>query len=147
MMATALCKNPAGIMLPLLAGGLLDLTSFQGQKLVIFFCPAADPDSAASEIRSYERLRPEFEAAGAWVVGILPADDDAARFAASPCHLTIGIDPEGAALRRLAERAFGPVEVGKNGGTFVIDRDGRLRRSWDSCGHAAAALESARERP
>ena len=125
----------------------LGLTGFHGQKLVIFFCPGADPDSALAEIRTYERLRPDFEAAGAWVVGILPSACEATIKVAPDCHLPIGIDPEGAALRRLAGRAFGPVPISGNGGTFVIDRDGRLRRSWDSCGHAAAALESARERP
>lgn len=145
-MATA-CEDPPGATLPLVAGGVLDLTGFYGQKLVIFFCPGADPDSALAEIRTYERLRPDFEAAGAWVVGILPFECEAAIKVASDCKLPIGIDPEGAALRRLASRAFGPVAIGGNGGTFVIDRDGRLRRSWDSCGHAAGALESARERP
>ena len=122
-------------------GGTLDLDDFRTQKLVLFICPSADPETSAGEIGEYEALLPEFFDAGAWVVGIVAGPGDMGAVAR---RIRLGFDPGDRALRDLAGWA-GIAADPVAGATFVFERDGGLREAWSSCGRAREALASVRE--
>ena len=145
MVGAPVC-NRLDVPVRLIAGGSTNLGHFCGQKLVVFFCPAEDK-AAADEIRAYERLAPEFEHRGAWVVGILDKPGREAHEKSSP-HINLGVDPDGTAFRQLA----GGLPAGArperaSGATFIVGRDGAIHHAWPRGGHAAEALEGVRERP
>jgi peroxiredoxin len=145
MSADLHCGRLAGVPIALDGGETIDLSHFCGQKLIVFFCPAGDPDAAAREIDAYEAKAPDFEHAGAWVIGIRAAEAEP-RLQGAHSRIHLGTDAEGAAFRALAR--FVPDELGTGrGATFLIDRDGGIRAAWPGCGHARQALEIARERP
>jgi peroxiredoxin len=130
----------------LIAGGATNLGDFYGQKLVVFFCPAED-EAAADEIRAYEELASEFEHTGAWVVGILdePRCDIHKR---AKAHISLGVDPDGAAFRNLADMVPADARPARSrGATFIVGRDGGVDHVWPLRGHATKALEAVRERP
>ena len=122
-------------------GGTLDLDDFRTQKLVVFVCPSADPETTPGEIGDYEALLPKFFDAGAWVVGIVGAPGDIGDVAS---RIRMGFDPGDKALRDLARWA-GIVADPVAGATFVFERDGGLRDAWSSCGRAEEALASVRD--
>ena len=146
-MAGDLICNRLDAPVALVGGGIANLGDFCGQKLIVFFCPSG-ADEAAAEIRAYEALAHQFENSGAWVVGIVGEGFDEIRHASADTRIHLGIDPDGATFRRLA--ACLPAEarpVRADGATFVIGRDNGVDRAWPRSGHAARALEAARERP
>jgi peroxiredoxin len=131
----------------LISGRATKLGDFCGQKLVVFFC-SADEAKAAAEIAAYEALAHEFEHAGAWVVGVVGEGFHARHGPLADIHISLGIDPDGAAFRRLMRNLAWGVEADRaEGATFVIGRDGGVDQAWPRGGHAAEALEAARERP
>jgi peroxiredoxin len=140
------CGRLPDVPLALVGNGKINLTDFCGQKLIVFFCPSGDVDAAARETRDYERMAALFEHAGAWVIGIVSDPAVLARGVKSSIHL--GIDADGSAFRALASFIPENLQIGtERGTTFLIDRDGGIRAAWPGCGHAAQALEIARERP
>ena len=56
--------------LPRDGGGSVSLTDFAGKKLVLFFYPRADTPGCTREAIDFTRLKNEFAASGAEVVGI-----------------------------------------------------------------------------
>jgi peroxiredoxin len=146
-MSGDLICNRLGVPVTLVGGGSTNLGHFCGQKLVIFFCPAADA-AAAAEIQAYEALAAEFEHSGAWVVGIVDEGAHEVHGALAGAHINLGIDPDGAAFRQLAGSL--PPDTGlarAQGATFIVGRDGGIHYAWPHGGHATRALEAARERP
>ena len=146
MSGETLC-NRLDVPLTLVGGGSTNLGHFCGQKLVIFFCPAGD-SAAAAEIRTYEALAAEFEHAGAWVVGIVDEGTSGMHGALAGAHINLGIDPDGAAYRKLAGNLSSDTRPARpQGATFIVGRDGGIHYAWPLGGHATRALEAARERP
>src|SRR5689334_19368631 len=129
-MAADLTCNRLDAPVSLVGGGSANLGDFCGQKLVVFFCPAAETEAAA-EIQAYEALAHAFEQVGAWVVGIVGEGPHEVSHKRADTRIHLGIDPDGAAFRRLAKCL--PPEArparGK-GATFVVGRDGGVDRAW-----------------
>jgi peroxiredoxin len=145
MTADLHCTRLPDVPIALADGGTINLGHFCGQKLVVFFCPIGDSAAAAREVAAYEGMALDFEHAGAWVIGIMDSKIEA------PLEghgIHFGIDVGGSAFRALASFVPENIEIGaERGTTFLIDRDGGVRAAWAGCGHAAQALEVARERP
>jgi peroxiredoxin len=141
------CDRIPDVPITLADGGKIDLSHFRGQKLILFFCPAGDPAAAARETHAYQKMAPDFEHAGAWVVGIMGSEPELQVEEGQP-RIHLGVDADGSAFRVLASFVPENLEIGiEQGTTFLIDRDGGIRAAWPGCGHAAQALEVARERP
>ncbi len=123
-MTADLILHPSDVEVTLLGGGTTRLASFRGQKVIVHFCPASQPD----EIARFDALREQFAAAGTWLITADPADRQA--------------------FRALAEYFpdFGN-GVPEDGATFVIDRDGVPRYVWPGFGNAEEALLAACARP
>ena len=133
----------SNIELALRGGGSADLASFCGQKLIIFFCSV---EEANAEVAAFEAFADAFEDAGCWLIGVIEAR--ALPLPSTSGRLDLGLDPDGSAFRRLL--AITPPQFRPAPGTsatFLIDRDGTVRRAWRGVGNARAALEGARERP
>jgi peroxiredoxin len=146
-MAGELLCNRLDVPVNLVDGGSTNLGHFCGQKLVIFFCPAAD-GAAAAEVGTYEALAGEFEHSGAWVVGIVDEDAHEIHGGSANARINLGTDPDGTAFRRLVDNLPPKVKLARSeGATFVVGRDGAIHYAWADGGHAARALEAARERP
>ena len=147
MSADLACSRLHDVRLPLVEGGSINLGCFYGQKLVLFFCPLDDPEAAANEVEAYRALAPEFERAGAWIIGIVAAPIAPAPPTGHP-HLSLGIDPDGSAFDKLARSLPANFPIDRAAGaTFLIDRDGSIRSAQCGCGHARQALADAREGP
>ena len=146
-MAAGLICNRLDAPLTLVGGGSANLGDFCGQKLVVFFCPSGE-EEAAAEIAAYEALAHEFEQTGAWVVGIVGEGLHEIHHAHADTRINLGIDPDGAAFRRLTECLPAEARPGRtDGATFVIGRDSGVDQAWPHAGHAVRALAAARERP
>ena len=78
----------------------LPLTGYIGAPLVLYFYPKDDTPGCTREAQDFTALKPQFDAAGAQLLGV--SKDDAAKhrkFAAKyDLAVPLATDPEGAAL-------------------------------------------------
>lgn len=58
--------------LPRDGGGSLSLAASSGKPIVLYFYPQDDTTSCTQEAISFSQLKPEFEKAGAVVIGLSP---------------------------------------------------------------------------
>ena len=142
MASPALCYGIPNIQLPRVGGDAINPCAFVGHELVVFFCPS-DAAEAEDEIASYRCRLPDFEEAGAWVMGIVIGRS----FLPSACEIAIATDPGGegwAAFESLLDRSERSAEAG--GGVFLFGRGGCLTRAWTGAGHAGEVVEALRRR-
>lgn len=134
-------------------GGGVRPSDFRGRKLVVFFYPKDDTPGCTVENKDFSALLPEFEAAGAAVLGV--SKDPAAKHAkfAAKYGLTapLATDADGGlsdALGVWGEKSlYGRLFMGMHRTTYLVDADGRIARVWRKVkvkGHAAEVLEAAR---
>lgn len=136
--------------LPATGGSDFRLSSAQGSILVVYFYPKDNTPGCTMESQQFRDLYPEFKKAGAEIVGISrdsikSHDNFKARFTL-PFELLSDAD-------ELACKLFGVIKMKKLYGkevrgiersTFVIDRQGVLRREWRGVkvdGHAGEVLQ------
>lgn len=124
-------------------------TEHAGKPLVVYFYPKDDTSGCTAEALDFSRLKPEFEAAGAVVIGISP-DSAKSHAKFSEKHGLahhLGADEERKAIEAFgvwAEKSmYGKKYMGVDRSTFLIDRDGRIARVWRKVkvpGHAEEVL-------
>lgn len=136
------------VRLPDQTGAEIDLASYRGRPLVIYFYPRDDTPGCTTQACGIRDHWAEFERAGAAVVGISADDvashaDFAARFDLP--HRLLA-DPE----RRVIDtfdawgqrtRRSGEVVEGVLRSTFLVDRDGRVADIWTNVDPATHADE------
>ena len=135
--------------LPTDGGGTMRLSALRGKPVVLFFYPKDDTSGCTAESIDFSRLRPEFEKAGATVIGISP---DSARshdkFKAKH-DLTVPLvsDEDKTALEAygvwVEKSMYGRKYMGVERTTVLIDPDGRIVRIWPKVkvpGHADEVL-------
>lgn len=139
--------------LPLGGGGEIQLSALVGQPVVLFFYPRDDTPGCTTEAIAFTALAPDFEAAGAKVVGIskdLVAKHD--KFSAKH-DLTIPLasDEHGTACEDYGvwgeKQMYGKTFLGIERSTFLIGADGRIAKLWRKVkvpGHAEEVLEAVR---
>jgi thioredoxin-dependent peroxiredoxin len=120
-----------------------------GRPLVVYFYPKDDTSGCTAEALDFSRLKPEFEAAGAVVIGISP-DSAKSHAKFSEKHGLshhLGADEERKAIEAFgvwAEKSmYGKKYWGVDRSTFLIDREGRIARAWRKVkvpGHAEEVL-------
>jgi len=144
-------KTPA-LDLPTDDGGRFDLAAATG-PVVIFFYPKADTPGCTNEAIDFSTLKPEFEAAGAVVVGVSrdPARKLARFRAKHDLAVVLASDEDGLVTEAwgvwVEKQLYGRKYMGVERATALIGADGTLIRVWRKVsvkGHAAEVLQAAR---
>lgn len=142
--------------LPRDGGGSLRLSGFRGRPVVLYFYPQDDTTSCTAEAIDFSRLRPEFEKAGAAVIGLSP--DSTKKHDKFKAKHGLGVDLVADEERKVIEafglwvekQMYGRRYMGVERATFLIGKDGRIARAWRKVrvkGHAEAVLEAVRSLP
>ncbi|OHV81166.1 peroxiredoxin [Rhizobium sp. LCM 4573] len=135
--------------LPRDGGGTVSLSDFRGRPVVLYFYPKDDTTACTAESIAFTALLPEFEAAGAAVIGISP--DSVARhdkFAKKhSLSVVLGSDEETEVANLYGvwkeKSMYGRTFMGVVRTTFLIAADGRIARIWPKvkvAGHAEEVL-------
>jgi peroxiredoxin Q/BCP len=141
-----------GFTLPRDGGGTITLSALAPRQVVLYFYPKDDTPGCTTEALDFTRLGPEFEAAGAVVVGI-SKDSVAAhdRFCAKHgLGVILASDEAGDTCERYGvwgeKSMYGRTFMGIERTTFLVDAAGRIARIWpkvkvaDHAGEVLAAV-------
>jgi peroxiredoxin Q/BCP len=131
-------------------------TDFSGQKLVLYFYPKDDTSGCTKEAQEFSDLAEGFAASGTWVLGV--SKDSAAKhqkFAAKyGLKVPLATDGDGSACEAFGvwteKSMYGRKYMGIERATFLVDRDGVVKRVWRKVsvpGHAQEVLRAAQELP
>lgn len=139
--------------LPRDGGGALKLSDLNGRKVVLYFYPKDDTSGCTAEAIDFSGLKPEFEKAGAVVVGISPDSVKSHDKFKSKHDLAVELvaDEERKTLEAygvwVEKSMYGRKYMGVERTTFLIGADGRIARIWRKVkvpGHAREVLDAAR---
>jgi thioredoxin-dependent peroxiredoxin len=139
--------------LPTDAGNVRSLSDLRGKKVVLYFYPKDDTTACTLEGQDFSRLKDEFEAAGAVIVGMSP---DSARKHAKfrekqGLSVELVADETTNTLQAYgvwAEKSmYGRKYMGVVRTTLLIDAKGKVAKVWEKVsvpGHAEEVLAAAR---
>jgi len=139
--------------LPTDDGGTLKLSRLRGKPVVVYFYPKDDTSGCTIEAKDFSRLAPEFRKAGVEVVGVSPDSVESHQKFRGKHELTVRLAADADKVAALAygvwakKSMYGRSYMGIERSTFLIDRAGRLARSWRKVkvpGHAEEVLAAAR---
>lgn len=134
-------------------GGTINLADFRGKFVVLYFYPKDDTSGCTAEAIDFTQLKPEFEKAGAVVIGMSPDSGKSHdKFKAKhKLDVALAADPDRTAIEAygvwVEKSLYGRKYMGVERTTFLIDRDGKIAKVWNKVkvpGHAAAVLEAVR---
>jgi peroxiredoxin Q/BCP len=132
----------------------LKLSDLRGKNLVLFFYPKASTPGCTTEAQGFRDAAVAFEAASATILGAsrdgLKAQENFKAKHSFPFDLVADTDE---ALCRLFDviklkKMYGRESLGIERSTFLIDKDGVLRRQWRKVkvkGHVEEVLAAAEE--
>jgi peroxiredoxin Q/BCP len=133
------------------AGELIQLSKLKGKPIVLYFYPKDDTPGCTTEAKDFSCLVGQFEAAGAMVIGVSP-DDAASKARFRRKHgleVRLGADADATAAKTygvwVEKSMYGKTYMGVERATFLIDKAGRIAKSWRKVkvpGHAEAVLEA-----
>lgn len=137
--------------LPRDGGSTISLSEFKGKPVVVYFYPKDDTSGCTTEALDFTALAPEFEKAGATIIGISP--DSAAKHDKFIKKHSLGIalaaDEEQVAANAYGvwkeKSMYGKTYMGIERSTFLIDADGKIAKIWPKvkvAGHAQEVLEA-----
>ncbi len=135
--------------LPRDGGGSLRLSQLRGKPVVLYFYPADDTPGCTAEAIDFSRLKPDFEKAGATVIGLSP--DSTRKHDKFKAKHALAVDLVADEQRQVIEsyglwvekKLYGRAYMGVERATFLIGSDGRIARIWRKVkvkGHAEAVL-------
>ena len=117
-------------------GETVSLSSFRGEKVVLYFYPRDNTPGCSREAAAYRDALPEFEALGVKVFG-LSKDSSAShkRFADKyELPFTLLADTETAVLQDYGawqeKKMYGKVSMGTVRSTVLIDENGVVEKVW-----------------
>ncbi len=139
--------------LPRDGGGRLSLADFKGRKLVVYLYPKDNTPGCTTEAIDFTAALPEFEAAGASVVGV--SKDSVRKHDNFVAKHNLGIpllaDEDGVLIEALGawveKKNYGRTYMGIERSTFLVDGEGVIRQIWRKVrvkGHVAEALDAVR---
>ena len=130
-------------------GAPVDLASYRGRRVVVYFYPQDDTPGCTKEACQFNDALSGFEGAGVDVLGI-SADDGAshrrfrARYGLAFRLLTDAVHEVAKRYGAYGEKMlYGRPTVGVIRSTFLVDPEGGIERAWYSVradGHAARVL-------
>lgn len=139
--------------LPTDGGGHVRLGDFKGQKVVLYFYPADDTSGCTLEAIDFTRHLPEFEKAGAVVIGVSPDSPQSHdKFKAKhDLSIMLAADVERTSIESFGlwveKQMYGRKFMGVERATFLIAADGRIAKIWRKVkvkGHVDEVLAAAR---
>jgi peroxiredoxin Q/BCP len=134
-------------------GREVDLRSFAGRSLVVYFYPRADTPGCTAETQAFRDLKGELAAAGAALVGVSrDTVADQKKFAVKyNVNFPLLADTSSAicdAFGVIVEKnMYGKKSIGIQRSTFLVGSDGTIAKVWPRVsveGHASAVLEAVR---
>ena len=139
--------------LPRDGGGEIALGDLRGRQVVVYFYPRDDTPGCTTEGVEFTAALPDFEAAGATVIGI--SKDSVAKhdkFAAKHGLGVILASDEGGSVCEeygvwVEKTMYGKTSMGIERATFLIDGEGVVRQVWRKvkvAGHVDEVLAAVR---
>jgi len=138
--------------LPTDGGEHLELAKLKGKPVVLYFYPKDDTSGCTVEAKDFSSLASDFRKAGAEVIGISPdsADSHAKFRKKHDLSVRLAADQDKAVATAygvwVEKSMYGRKYMGVERSTFLIDKTGRIARSWRKVkvpGHAAEVLAAA----
>ena len=137
-----------------LEGQPVSPADFKGQKLVVYFYPKDDTSGCTAQAKGFTALAGEFEKAGTWILGV--SKDTAAKHRKFidkyDLKVPLATDPDGSVCEAFGtwvqKSMYGRKYMGIDRATFLVDRDGVVKRIWRKVkvpGHVEEVLAAARE--
>jgi peroxiredoxin Q/BCP len=137
--------------LPRDGGGEVSLSDLAGRPVVLYFYPRDDTSGCTKEAVAFTELMPEFEAAGAAVLGV--SKDSVAKHDKfrdkHDLKVTLLSDDDSDVCERygvwVEKSMYGKTYMGIERSTFLIDGTGTVREVWRKVkvpGHAEKVLET-----
>ena len=137
------------IVLPLDDGSAVELSSFKGRPVVLYFYPKDDTPGCTTEAKDFTCLKAKFDKAGAQVIGISPDSAKSHQKFRKKHDLEVRLAAD--EDKKIAETfgvwveksMYGKTYMGVERATFLIDKAGRIARSWRKvkvAGHADEVL-------
>jgi peroxiredoxin Q/BCP len=135
-------------------GNPVSPTDFSGQKLVVYFYPKDDTSGCTKEAQDFTALADQFTAAGTWVLGV--SKDSAAKHRKFTdkyqLKVPLATDGDGSACEAFGvwveKSMYGRKYMAIERATFLVDRDGVVKRVWRKVsvpGHAEEVLRAVQE--
>ena len=131
------------------------LSDFRGQNpVVIYFYPKDNTPGCTTEGQDFRDLHDQFQALDAVILGVsrdgLKAHENFRAKHDFPFHLISDKDETVCSLFDVIKlkKLYGKEYMGIDRSTFLIDREGKLRREWRGVkvkGHAQEVLDAVRE--
>ena len=117
-------------------GGEVTLSALRGRPVVLYFYPKDDTSGCTKEACAFRDRRPELAAAGAALLGVSP--DDVASHVRFRDKYSLNFPLLADPGHKVAERygawrekhLYGKTSMGIQRSTFLIDRDGKVRKVW-----------------
>ena len=152
MTAPAINEPAPEFALPASGGGTVALSQLRGKVVVLYFYPKDDTPGCTQEGQDFRDQYAAFEAIGALVLGVsrdsLKSHDNFRDKFGFPFPLLSDADEAVCQAYDVIKmkNMYGKQVRGIERSTFLIDRDGVLRREWRKVkvqGHAAEVLDAA----
>ena len=125
-----------GFTLPCDDGSTIELSRLKGRPVVVYFYPKDDTPGCTSQAKDFSCLIDSFKAAGAGVVGISPDSAKIHRKFVEKHGLAfqLGADEDKAVATAygvwVEKSMYGKKYMGVERSTFLIDKSGKIARSW-----------------
>jgi peroxiredoxin Q/BCP len=141
------------VALPTEADDKLKLSKLKGKPVVLYFYPKDDTSGCTMEAKDFSRLAPDFKKAGVAVIGVSPDSVESHVKFRKKYDLAVNLaaDPDKAAANAygvwVEKSMYGRKYMGVERATFLIDKAGRIARSWRKVkvpGHAEEVLAAAK---
>lgn len=139
--------------LPTDGGSRIKLSELKGRKVVLYFYPKDNTSGCTVEAIDFSARQADFEAADTLVIGVSPDSVQShERFRKKhKLSITLASDEDKAMLESYGvweeKSMFGHKYMGVVRTTYLIDRDGRIARTWEKVkvkGHVDEVLAAAR---
>jgi peroxiredoxin Q/BCP len=153
MMGLTIGEMAPAFSLPATGQRTISSDGLKGQKAVLYFYPKDDTSGCTVEAIDFQRLYPEFRAAGIEVIGISP---DGLRSHDRFCgkhglEFSLASDEEKSTLQAFGvwveKSMYGRKYMGVERTTVLLDVEGRVARIWPKVkvsGHAEEVLAAAK---
>jgi peroxiredoxin Q/BCP len=131
----------------------LKLSALKGKPAVLYFYPKDDTSGCTLEAKDFTRLAPDFRKAGVEVIGVSPDSIESHQKFRKKYDLAIRLaaDADKAVANAygvwVEKSMYGRKYMGVERSTFLIDKAGRIAKSWRKVkvpGHAEEVLAAAR---
>ena len=117
-------------------GEVVQLSKLKGQNVVLYFYPKDDTSGCTAEAKDFTCLAQEFAKLGTMVIGVSPDSTKSHQKFKSKHDLSVMLlaDQDKAAAEAygvwVEKSMYGKTYMGVERSTFLIDKKGRVARSW-----------------